>query len=202
MDSDVSCNVYFPFNIPPVVISDENINRNLVVHVPKGAKEAYMESAWSVCGIVDDLPEVITDGVEWGYSERWSSTAGMNVPGGGINDVELAMRVPKEYLQAYKGAKITKINFYANSMTTYGVDDVEYVFVARRGTNEYLAKVPASVVPGTWMEIPLPEPLLIDGEELMVGIGNHGHLSASWASSDICADGMWMRQMGVDWGDM
>lgn len=83
MDSDVSCNVYFPFNIPPVVISDENINRNLVVHVPKGAKEAYMESAWSVCGIVDDLPEVITDGVEWGYSERWSSTAGMNVPGGG-----------------------------------------------------------------------------------------------------------------------
>ena len=200
MDSDVSCNVYFPFNIPPVVISDENINRNLVVHVPKGAKEAYMESAWSVCGIVDDLPEVITDGVEWGYSERWSSTAGMNVPGGGINDVELAMRVPKEYLQAYKGAKITKINFYANSMTTYGVDDVEYVFVARRGTNEYLAKVPASVVPGTWMEIPLPEPLLIDGEELMVGIGNHGHLSASWASSDICADGMWMRQMGVDWG--
>lgn len=118
----------------------------------------------------------------------------------GINDVELAMRVPKEYLQAYKGAKITKINFYANSITTYGVDDVEYVFVARRGTNEYLAKVPASVVPGTWMEIPLPEPLLIDGEELMVGIGNHGHLSASWASSDICADGMWMRQMGVDWG--
>ena len=90
-------------------ISDENINRNLVVHVPKGAKEAYMESAWSVCGIVDDLPEVITDGVEWGYSERWSSTAGMNVPGGGINDVELAMRVPKEYLQAYKSAAQSRL---------------------------------------------------------------------------------------------
>lgn len=201
MNSDAPSNVYFPFNIPPVITSDENINRNLVVHVPKGAKNAYMESAWSMCEIVDDLQEV-TDVVEWGYSERGRIAAFGMVVGGGDKDVEFAMRVPKEYLQAYKGAKITKINFCTRevAINEYHDNDVEYVFVARRGTNEYLAKVPVSVVRGTWMEIPLPEPLLIDGEELMVGIGRHGVLGANWASSDICADGMWLRVMGNDMG--
>ncbi len=205
MDSDAPCNVYFPFNIPPVVASDEIVNRNLVVHIPKGAKEAYMESAWNACGIVDDLPEV-TDVVEWGYSERGVIFGNGLAVGNGDNDVEFAMRVPKEYLQAYKGAKITKINFGTSyysinhDNTDYG-ENVEYVFVARRGTNEYLAKVPVTVVRGTWMEIPLPEPLLIDGEELMVGIGRHGVLQATWANSYYSSDdGMWLRVMGDDWG--
>lgn len=200
INSNITYDVIFTSsNIPPKINNYTIINNNLTLHVPNGAKDAFLESPFKICNIVDDVPAVI-DNVEWGYCGNDNyKKSGIGV-GNGNNNVEFAMRVPQEQMQAYKGAKITAINFYTSYISpndNYS-ENVEYVFIAKRGINKYLVKEPVTTRRGRWMTVKLPKALVIEGEELMVGIGRHSTLSAWWANSTICPDGMWLRVMGDD----
>lgn len=196
--------IYIDSDIPPTVEgSTETVNPNVTIHVPQGSLENYKQSVWKDWKIVEDRVAVPVR-VNWDYcgpSEDLPKRRGYGglLVGCGKNDVEYAMRIPAEHLEAYKGCRISAIEYFTMRPLTsdYHYDDVEYVFITSRG-KDYITKQSVKTNRGQWMRIELNQPYTITGEELFVGIGRHSALSAIWANEDIAEDGLWRRVMGND----
>ena len=197
--------IYIDSDIPPTVEgSTENVNPNVTIHVPQGSLENYKQSVWKDWKIVEDRAAVPVR-VNWDYcgpSENLPYRSGIFTGlfvGRGENDVEFAMRIPAEHLEAYKGCRISAIEYFTTipSINDNQHDNVEYVFITSRG-KDYITKQSVNTVRGQWMRIELNQPYTITGEELFVGIGRHSVLSAYWANEDIAEDGFWLRVMGND----
>lgn len=196
--------IYIDSDIPPTVEgSTETVNPNVTIHVPQGSLENYKQSAWKDWKIVEDRVAVPVR-VNWDYcgpSEDLPNRYGFSGIGVGCgeNDVEYAMRIPAEHLEAYKGCKISAIEYFTTRPVEndYHFEDVEYVFITSRG-KDYITKQSVNTVRGQWMRIELNQPYTITGEELFVGIGKHHALEAFWANEDIAEDGLWLRVMGND----
>lgn len=196
--------IYIDSDMPPTVKgSTETVNPNVTIHVPQGSLENYKQSAWKDWNIVEDR-DAVPVRVNWDYcgpSEdlpNRSGFSGIGV-GRGENDAEFAMRIPAEHLEAYKGCRISAIEYFTirPMENDYHHEDVEYVFITSRG-KDYITKQSVNTVRGQWMRIELNQPYTITGEELFVGIGRHSVLGASWANEDIAEDGLWLRVMGND----
>ncbi len=196
--------IYIDSEIPPTVKgSTETVNPNVTIHVPQGSLENYKQSAWKDWKIVEDRAAVPVR-VNWDYcgpSEDLPNRSGYSgfVVGCGENDVEYAMRIPAEHLEAYKGCRISAIEYFTTrpAENDYHEGDVEYVFITSRG-KDYITKQSVKTNRGQWMRIELNQPYTITGEELFVGIGRHSVLGALWANKDIAEDGFWRRVMGND----
>ncbi len=194
--------IYIDSDIPPTVEgSTETVNPNVTIHVPQGSLENYKQSAWKDWNIVEDRDAVPVRGVNWDYcgpsgvKDNHGVINGISV-GCGENDVEFAMRIPAEHLEAYKGCKISAIEYFTMSGDSQN-ENYEYVFITSRG-KDYITKQSVNTVRGLWMRIELNQPYTITGEELFVGIGRHSVLGAWWANEDIAEDGLWVRVMGND----
>lgn len=196
--------IYIDSDIPPTVEgSTETVNPNVTIHVPQGSLENYKQSAWKDWNIVDDMAAIPVR-VNWDYCGPSEDLPyrydyrGLGV-GCGENDVEFAMRIPAEHLEAYKGCRISAIEYFTTSpeWNESHEEDVEYVFITSRG-NDYITKQSVNTIRGQWMRIELNQPYTITGEELFVGIGRHSVLGAWWANEDIAEDGLWLRVMGND----
>ena len=196
--------IYIDSDIPPTVEgSTETVNPNVTIHVPQGSLENYKQSVWKDWNIVEDMAAVPVR-VNWDYcgpcedlSNRYDYRG--ILLGYGENDVEFAMRIPAEHLEAYKGCRISAIEYFTKRSGDYDYhhEDVEYVFITSRG-KDYITKQSVNTVRGQWMRIELNQPYTITGEELFVGIGRHSKLTARWANEDIAEDGFWLRVMGND----
>ncbi|MDD7125174.1 MAG: Omp28-related outer membrane protein, partial [Bacteroidales bacterium] len=196
--------IYIDSDIPPTVEgSTETVNPNVTIHVPQGSLENYKQSVWKDWNIVEDMAAVPVR-VNWDYcgpcedlSNRYDYRG--ILLGYGENDVEFAMRIPAEHLEAYKGCRISAIEYFTkrSGENDYHHEDVEYVFITSRG-KDYITKQSVNTVRGQWMRIELNQPYTITGEELFVGIGRHSKLRARWANEDIAEDGFWLRVMGND----
>ena len=106
-------------------------------------------------------------------------------------DIDMAIRVPAEMLQNYKNMKITGIEFF-NDWPVYLPD---YVFITKPGT-DYLVKQNTDLAPTVgWKNVYFPEPFVITGEELFVGIGRKGLMGSPYSPNDLEEDGSWIRAM-------
>lgn len=196
--------IHIDSDIPPTVEgSTETVNPNVTIHVPQGSLENYKQSVWKDWNIVEDR-DAVPVRVNWDYCGPCEDLpngygyGGLGV-GCGENDVEFAMRIPAEHLEAYKGYKISAIEYFTPRPFTNENHrtNVEYVFITSRG-KDYITKQSVNTVRGQWMRIELNQPYTITGEELFVGIGRHSKLTAWWANEDIAEDGLWIRVMGND----
>ena len=192
--------IYINSDIPPKVEGPiGEVNPNVTIHIPQGSMENYRQSdIWKDWNIVDDMAAIPVR-VNWDYCGSSTSCGlGFGVVGGG-NSVEFAMRIPAEHLEAYKGCRISAIEYYTTRISKYDThrNDVEYVFITSRG-KDYITKQSVNTIRGQWMRIELNQPYTITGEELFVGIGRHHVLHADWANEDIADDGLWLRCMGSD----
>lgn len=124
-------------------------------------------------------------------------------------DAQFAMKA--ESMQAYKGNVISYIEFKTPDIpinVNSEECDVEYVFVTKEGNaDEYLAKVPVTVIRGTWQKVWLPEPVVIDGDPLLVGVGRNGSIGMQFCGdgflieSEKPVDGYYFSVCGTDQGD-
>ena len=193
--------VYINSAIPPKVKgSIGEVNPNVTIHIPQGSIENYRQSdIWKDWNFVEDMAAIPAVRVNWDYCGSSANCySGIGV-GRGDNSVEFAMRIPAEHLEAYKGCRISAIEYFtpSPSINDFHEDDVEYVFITSRG-KDYITKQSVNTIRGQWMRIELNQPYTITGEELFVGIGRHHALSAWWANYDIADDGLWLRCMGSD----
>ena len=192
--------IYINSAIPPKVdCSIGEVNPNVTIHIPQGSMENYRQSdIWKDWNFVDDMAAIPVR-VNWDYCGS-STHCGLGLAcGRGDNSVEFAMRIPAEHLEAYKGCRISAIEYFtpSPSINDFHEDDVEYVFITSRG-KDYITKQSVNTIRGQWMRIELNQPYTITGEELFVGIGRHHVLAADWANEDIADDGLWLRCMGSD----
>lgn len=192
--------IYINSAIPPKVdCSIGEVNPNVTIHIPQGSMENYRQSdIWKDWNFVDDMAAIPVR-VNWDYCGS-STHCGLGLAcGRGDNSVEFAMRIPAEHLEAYKGCRISAIEYFtpSPSINDFHEDDVEYVFITSRG-KDYITKQSVNTIRGQWMRIELNQPYTITGEELFVGIGRHHVLAADWANEDIADDGFWLRCMGSD----
>lgn len=200
--------IYFPGDIPPVLIEDIDgsryvseegpdviPNEDIRIHIPEGTADVYRHKGWDGWNLVEDqkpLPAY----VNWDYcgKDEWAKQGFAR--GDGKNDVEMAIRIPASHISPYKGSKITAIEFFQpNSLSPLG--DGDYVFITTPGT-DYLTKQAAKAVKGGWARIELNEPYIITGDELFVGVGAHHSLGLDYANFDIEDNGCWSRSMGDD----
>lgn len=192
--------IYINSAIPPKVdCSIGEVNPNVTIHIPQGSMENYRQSdIWKDWNFVDDMAAIPVR-VNWDYCGS-STHCGLGLAcGRGDNSVEFAMRIPAEHLEAYKGCRISAIEYFtpSPSINDFHEDDVEYVFITSR-SKDYITKQSVNTIRGQWMRIELNQPYTITGEELFVGIGRHHVLAADWANEDIADDGFWLRCMGSD----
>lgn len=201
--------IYIEGDIPPTYRFEEpviDINKEINVHIPKGSLKTYQNSYWKVFNLVEDRPSVPVN-VQWdycgnfsGFEEGWYGFA----MGYGNNDVEFAIRMPKEQMEAYKNCKITRIEYYTvpvSSDDTHSDEDVEYVFVTSPGV-DYLYKKAVKTERGRWTTIELDQPVTINGEDLFVGIGRKSVLGMPWTDYEtMVEEGFWFRTMGneINW---
>ena len=197
--------IYINSAIPPKVEgSIGEVNPNVTIHIPQGSIENYRQSdIWKDWNIVEDMAAIPVR-VNWDYcgpreDMPYRGNYSGIVCGRGDNSVEFAMRIPAEHLEAYKGCRISAIEYFTPrpSLNDYQFEDVEYVFITSRG-KDYITKQSVNTIRGQWMRIELNQPYTITGEELFVGIGRHHVLSVWWANEDIADDGLWLRCMGSD----
>ena len=198
--------IYINSAIPPKVDGTiGEVNPNVTIHIPQGSMENYRQSdIWKDWNIVEDMAPIPAVRVNWDYcgpSEDMpyrKGYSGIGV-GRGENFVEFAMRIPAEHLEAYKGCRISAIEYFTPGpfINDNNHEDVEYVFITSRG-KDYITKQSVNTKRGQWMRIELNQPYTITGEELFVGIGRHHVLHADWANEDIADDGLWLRCMGSD----
>ena len=204
--------VYFPMGTPPAIIGwegeslgDVPAHSQATIHIPQGTLNLYQESQWKKWKFVEDLPSV-TDVVTWGYlhGTSWRDEKGRTWGGyaGGTNDnhdLELAMRVPSEELNLYKGSQITRIELFATPMESGwegGSRDYQYVFITKRGT-DYIVKQSFDVVRGKWNTIELSDPYIITGDEIFVGFGRHWLIETAGGTDETyIPDALWVRSMG------
>ena len=192
--------IYINSDIPPKVEGPiGEVNPNVTIHIPQGSMENYRQSdIWKDWNFVDDMAAIPVR-VNWDYCGSSTHSSLASVAGRGDNSVEFAMRIPAEHLEAYKGCRISAIEYFTTSpeWNESHEEDVEYVFITSRG-NDYITKQSVNTIRGQWMRIELNQPYTITGEELFVGIGRHHAMSAWWANYDIADDGLWLRCMGSD----
>ncbi len=198
--------IYFAAEYPPIAdreVELMEVNPNVTIHVPKGMLPLYQKSAWKDWRIIEDLP-AIPASVKWDYcgvdKYCWQGVA----VGRGENNVEFAMCVPASHLSAYKGCRITKIEFFSSEegegeMYTDGsaIDKVQYVFITKLGA-DYLVKQDVCTIRDSWNTIKLDQPIIIDGDQLFVGIGRKRALGFSWANLNVEDEAFYMRVMGTD----
>ena len=196
--------IYINSDIPPKVEGPiGEVNPNVTIHIPQGSMENYRQSdIWKDWNFVEDLAAIPVR-VNWDYCGSSTYCSMGLAVGRGDNSVEFAMRIPAEHLEAYKGCRISAIEYFTRRIAEndYHHADVEYVFITSRG-KDYITKQSVNTIRGQWMRIELNQPYTITGEELFVGIGRHHALGASFANYDIADDGLWLRCMGSDtrWG--
>lgn len=193
--------IYINSDIPPKVEGPiGEVNPNVTIHIPQGSMENYRQSdIWKDWNFVEDMAAIPAVRVNWDYCGSSTNCYSGIVAGRGDNSVEFAMRIPAEHLEAYKGCRISAIEYFTPrpAYQDYHFEDVEYVFITSRG-KDYITKQSVNTIRGQWMRIELNQPYTITGEELFVGIGRHHALSAWWANYDIADDGLWLRCMGSD----
>lgn len=195
--------IYFSTPFPPGFNQDQGTciesNNNVTIHVPQGSRDRYLAagSAWRNWNIIDDQPS--TPFITWGYCHSDAISDHGMAFGSAENNTEIAMKVPSEELNAYKGSKITHIQVYSPGRTINdnGGENYEYVFITKQGT-DYLVKQPFEVIRGAWNTIELNSPYTITGEELFVGIGRRGHVGINFSNDDESFVLTWLRAMGDD----
>lgn len=193
--------VYFPSDFPPKFEKLEGkmtANPNVTIHIPQGTLEAYQHSEWKDWKFVEDMPAIPIK-IEWDYFGCNYANCGGFAIGRGRNDVEYAISVPVSTIEAYKGCKITQIEFYTEPLVynDMGMSKVEYVFITKPGT-DYLIKQPVNTYFGIWNTIMLPQPYEITGEPLYVGVGRNRALEFSSANLNVVDGSCYLRVMGDD----
>lgn len=197
--------IYINSAIPPKVDgSIGEVNPNVTIHIPQGSMENYRQSdIWKDWNIVEDMAAIPVR-VNWDYcgpsEDLPFRDGGSGIGcGRGKNFAEFAMRIPAEHLEAYKGCRISAIEYFTPRPFTNDAhkEDVEYVFITSRG-KDYITKQSVNTIRGQWMRIELDQPYTITGEDLFVGIGRYHALTAWWTNEDIADDGLWVRCMGND----
>lgn len=199
--------VYFASDVPPTYIlmsGNENHyitpNENVTIHIPRGSLDVYKRSIWKDWNFVEDQPANPVH-VGWdNFGVDVDKNCAVYGTSGDGNNIEFAIRIPREMIESYKGNKITKIEFHTQKLTNgdllYG--NVEYVFLTT-SNKDYITKKNVSTVRGTWMTVEFDEPYTITGEELFVGVGKKGSLEMEFANSDVVEDGFWTRVMNDDY---
>lgn len=207
--------VYLHTMMPP---SGECEVYNCEIHIPVGTLNVYEHSSLGGKGntFIEDqeavpVPREVV--IQRFYDDKSYSSrlgTGMFTPN---YDAQFAMKA--ESMQAYKGNVISYIEFKTpdipinvNSEEYSEACDVEYVFVTKEGNaDEYLAKVPVTVIRGTWQKVWLPEPVVIDGDPLLVGVGRNGGIGMDFCGdgfpieSEKPVDGYYFSVCGTDQGD-
>lgn len=193
--------IYFASDCPPKFQrgSMPDVNSEIQIHIPKGSLPVYQHlwpQGWNFVEETSGVPV----SVKWDYCANDEGFGAGICVVRGDNYAEFAMRIPAEQLTAYKGCKVTAVEFWTmgSGINDFHLQDVEYVFVTSPG-HDYLAKASVNTVRGVWMRVDFQEPYTITGEELFVGIGRHSILEAVWASPVVEPDGMWLRVMGNDY---
>ncbi len=203
--------IYFPMKTPPsllriwngVPLDDVPARAHTVIHIPQGTLNLYQQSQWKNWTFLEDLPPVAPKAITWGYlhgnswrDERGRTWGGMNIVTNDSHDIEMAMRVPAEDLNLYKGCKITHIEIYADGVSTIedGNQNYQYVFITKRDV-DYLVKQSFDVVRGKWNMVELLEPYIITGDELFVGVGRHYNIEMIGVDNTYQPDALWVRSM-------
>ena len=182
--------IYFYQTTPPSLqYQDGDVEPipGVTIHVPRGTLTSYENSIWKQFELIDDIS------VEYGgHKIYWSYCQSTTPPGGrslelmderGL-DREFAIRVPAELMKAYKGCKISAIQFYT---LWSDMDLADYVFVTKPGV-DYLSKQNAEPERESWVTTQLSNPVTIDGDELYVGIGRRDNLRISYSTDDFEVD--------------
>ena len=186
--------IYFASSDAPTIgwkDGDMQINSNATIHVPQGCKSNYANGDWKGWKIVDDQPLPKVEGVEWGYCEGNAVAGGGPYDQVGGNDAEYAIHVPSEMIAAYKGKTISSIQVYQAM-------EYDYVFITKPGT-DYIIKESVEGPAHSWIDVVLPEPYTITGDELFVGVGRRGTIGMLFSDDEaVEMDGLWFRTMGQD----
>ena len=197
--------IYFPMVNPPVLSNNsQNVpaNTNATIHIPIGTLKKYQQSPWKEWTFVEDLPIPNSDAVTWDYCHTDGENPYMGLGSAASdNNMEYAIFIPAEELNAYIGCKITQIEMYSTyrARNEDGGDDYQYVFVTKQGT-DYLVKQPYKVVRGKWNTVELERPYIITGEAIFVGIGKHHIMHVEFTDDTYLPNALWARAMGKDYG--
>ena len=188
--------IYISSDVPPTMEGIiEAVNPKVTIHVPQGSLENYKHSGWKDWNIVEDRATVpVQVAIDYcGPIRKIPNIAFCcNYSCDGDGDMEAAIRIPAEHLAAYKGCRISSMEYWIDYL-----DDVDYVFITERG-KDYVIKQKVKSIGGAWTEVKFSQPYTITGEELFVGIGKRGTLQAPFGNMDIAEDGMWTRRMGKE----
>ncbi len=182
--------IYFHQTTPPNLLEQERDVEpisGVTIHIPKGTLEVYKSSIWKNFELKDDIS------IEYGGNKIYWSYCQSTIPPKGRSlelmderglDREFAIHIPAELISAYKGCKITAIQFFAlwNDM---GMAD--YVFVTKPGV-DYLSKQSAEPKRYSWVTTQLSTPVSIDGDDLYVGIGRRDNLEISFSADNFEVD--------------
>lgn len=192
--------IYFAGDIPPSAYRNviSSPNENVKIHIPAGSLEVYNNSDWKDWTLVEDQPAMPSE-VYWDYCGYDNDSGSGICIGAGSNNIEFGMRMPADQLEAYKGCRISAIEYYT---TTPSVNDsqeenVEYVFITK-SDGSYLAKQSVKTNRGTWMTVKFDQPYTITGDELYVGIGKNGTMMADFTSNDVVNDAFYYRYSTTD----
>ena len=199
--------IFFHQSEPPRdEFPDHELNtvEGVTVHIPHGTLKAYQSSIWKDFILKDDIVDTGS-----GNTIRWGWCQSSQIPNGiamettsraddetNENYREAAIRLPSELIAAYKGCRITGIEFYVDQME---IQEADYVFVTTP-EQDYLTKQGITVMHKSWNTISLDEPVNITGEDLFVGLGRYSRLCVT-ASADefrVPEDAFWVRDMGHD----
>ena len=199
-------NIYFHQITPPDLLyidGDVEPIPGVTIHVPKGTLSSYQSSIWKHFTLIDDVSvEYDKHKIYWGYCQSTDAPDGRSLE---IEDVrgldrEFAIRVPAELMTAYKGCKITAVQFYASAMD---MDLADYVFITKSG-EDYISKQVSTSERNSWVTTRLSTPVIIDGEELYVGIGRRDNIRISYSADKYEVDDgiLWMRNMNPNMNEV
>ncbi len=182
--------IYFYQTTPPSLLEqkgDVEPISGVTIHIPKGTRSIYENSIWKQFKLIDDISvEYSGNKIYWSYCQSTTPPGGKSLE---LNDErgldrEFAIHVPAELMKAYKGCKITAIQFYASFMD---MDLADYVFVTRPGV-DYLSKQSTEPERESWVTTQLSNPVTIDGDELYVGIGRRDNVRISYSTDNFEVD--------------
>jgi len=187
--------IYFSSDYPPIgdfVDGQIEPNPKVTIHIPVGTLSLYRQSAFGRWNIVEDQPAIP---LKWAYFGDFNALklGGSFLSGFGLswgnNDIEFAIGIPSSHLNAYKGCKVTKIEFLSDDP----YNPVEYVFITNPDV-DYLVKQPVTkTFSFIWNTVELEEPYIITGEKLYIGIGGNKALFGTWANENEVDEGMYLR---------
>ncbi len=182
--------IYFHQTTPPEIPEgSQPIDINewsdiITLHIPQGTKSLYESSIWKNFKLVDDIQiDYQTNKILWGYCQSTQNPNGASLDMKDLRglDREFAIRVPSEYLAAYKNCKITAIQYFAWRLD---MDVPDYVFVTKPGA-DYLSKETTQAIRDSWNTTILSTPIMIDGSELYIGIGRRDNIRVSYSTDQF-----------------